>query len=156
MKASHILWSISGWMFLLLLLGSFCFLSGTRATCILMNREPDHSISHRRAAFQALVQALKRRAPKELTALWCFALWSDSRISANEHQWGLREPTPDLTEVSGTCTGSFQAALPFLFYEIRIWPCLLDLLNLSVAIHWHLRTLSRNTSPTSRKHYSFL
>lgn len=144
-KASRIFWSILGWLFLLLLLGSFCFLSGTWAPCVSMNREPHHSISQGRAAYRALVQGLKRRTPKELTALRCFALWSVCRISVNEHQWGLEEPTPDLTEVTGNCTESFQAALPFISTKLGFGPvCLshsiyplpsIDALKHFLAIH---------------------
>lgn len=143
-KASHGFWSIFGWMFLLLLLGSFCFLSGTWATCVSMNREPDHSISHGGAAYQALVQGL-RRTPEELTALRCFALWSACHISVNEDQWGLEEPIPDLTEVTGNCTESFQAALPFISMKLGFGPdCLshsihplpsIDALKHFLAIH---------------------
>lgn len=40
----------------------------------------------------------------------------------NEHQWGLGEPTPDLTEVSGTCTESFRATLPFISMKLGFGP----------------------------------
>lgn len=136
MKASHILWCIFGWMFLLLL-GSLHFLSGIWATCSLRNRKPEHSISHG--------PGLRRRAPKELTGLRCFGLWSASHISVNEPQWGLRQPTPDLTEVSGTCTESFQAALPFISMKLEFGPVYLscsiyplpsiDILKHFLAIH---------------------
>lgn len=144
-KTSYIFWNIFGWMFLLPLLGSFCFLSGAWASCVPTNREPDHSISQGHATYQALVQGRKRRAPKELTGLRCFALWSASHISVNEHQWGLGEPTPDLTEVSGTCTESFRATLPFISMKLgfgpislshSIYPLLsIDVLKQFLAIH---------------------
>lgn len=144
-KASHVFRSIFGWMFLLLLLGSFCVLSGTWATCVSMSREPDRSISHRLPTYPALVQGLKRRAPKELTPLRCPALWSACPISVNEHQWGLQEPSPDLTEVTGNCTESFWAALPFISMKLgfgtvclsrSIYPLpSIDILKHFLAIH---------------------
>lgn len=144
MKASHVFWSIFGWMILLLPLGSFCFFKlpvfqwTENWTTASLPRD-----SH--ATNPPLVQGRKRRAPKQLTGLQCFALWSASLISVNQHLRGLGESTPDLTEVTGTCTESFQAALPFISMKLGFGPIHLShsiyplpsiaILKHSVAMH---------------------
>lgn len=111
----------------------------------------------RLCCFPSLSPGLRRRAPKELTGLRCFGLWSASHISVNEPQWGLGQPTPDLTEVSGTCTESFQAALPFISMKLGFGPVYLSCsIYPLIAVHRHIKTLSRNTSPNRQKYCSFL
>lgn len=112
------------------------FLFSERATCVSLNGS-QATASHGCAAYQALVQGLKKReGSKGVHCLKCFALWSAKHTSVQEHQWCRWDPVLIFLKSLGLAQ-KVSGRAPIHFYQIR--SSLFKQLNLPVVIHCHIK-----------------